>query len=195
MFAKLIKDRSEELLPENTRQCLEKLLHASNRMKLLITDILNYSRLLAYNIVFVRTALNDFISETLEDFDYTIRERLAIIEVGLLPKVDIISGHIRQVFQNLVSNVLKFSKPGIPPKSTITGHRVADKLFDLSGDEFGDYAEIRVRDNGIGFDKQFSANLFNLFQRLHSKDKFEGTVIDLAITKKIIDKQWTHTGI
>ena len=161
-------------------------------MKLLITDILNYSRLSAKNIVFTKTDLNALLNETLEDLEFTIRERSAIIEVGDFPETEVIAGQIRQVFQNLVSNALKFSKPGVVPKVSITGKRVAWKAFDQDETPDGDFLEIRIRDNGIGFDNQFSANLFNLFQRLHSKDKFEGTGIGLAITKKIIDK---HNGI
>jgi len=192
MFAKLIIDKSEDSLPENTRHYLDKILNSSRRMKLLITDILNYSRLSAKNIVFTKTDLNALLNETLEDLEFTIRERSAIIEVGDFPETEVIAGQIRQVFQNLVSNALKFSKPGVVPKVSITGKRVAWKAFDQDETPDGDFLEIRIRDNGIGFDNQFSANLFNLFQRLHSKDKFEGTGIGLAITKKIIDK---HNGI
>ncbi|HSB91929.1 MAG TPA: ATP-binding protein, partial [Flavitalea sp.] len=126
------------------------------------------------------------------DLEYTIRERSAIIEVGKFPEIEVIAGQIRQVFQNLVSNALKFSKTDVAPVISITGKRVATKAFDLEETTDGDYLEIRVRDNGIGFDNKFSANLFNLFQRLHSKDKFEGTGIGLAITKKIVDK---HGGL
>jgi two-component system, chemotaxis family, CheB/CheR fusion protein len=170
----------------------EKILSSSSRMKLLITDILNYSRLYAQNIVFTKTDLKQLVNETLEDFKFTIRERSAVIEIGDQPEIDMIAGQIRQVFQNLVSNALKFLKPGVIPKVSITSQRVDWKAFDQEEQRDGDFVEIRIRDNGIGFDNQFSANLFNLFQRLHSKDKFEGTGIGLAITKKIIDK---HNGL
>lgn len=192
MFAKMIKDRSSEKLPDNTLQYLEKILHSSSRMKLLITDILNYSRLSASTIRYVRTDLDQLVRETLDDFEYSIREKSARIDIGPLPVIEVIPGQLRQVFHNLFSNALKFSRQNLAPHIVIDCKRVAELNFDLPANNDGKYFEFTFRDNGIGFDNQFANNLFNLFQRLHSKDKYEGTGIGLAITKKIVDK---HNGI
>lgn len=192
MFTGIIRDRFIGELSETPRQYLEKIMASSSRMKVLITDILSYSRLSASDSSFEPTSLRLIIDETLDDFEIVIRERNAIIDIGPLPIIEVIPGQIRQVFQNLLSNALKFVRPGIRPQVTIRAQRVAHKSFDGPGQEDGPWCRISVQDNGIGFDEQFSGHIFNLFHRLHSKDKYEGSGIGLAIAKKIIDK---HGGL
>jgi two-component system CheB/CheR fusion protein len=99
---------------------------------------------------------------------------------------------MRQVFQNLLSNALKFSRPGVQLRINLKGERVAKKLIDAPETPNGKYLRISISDNGIGFDEQYKEKIFTIFQRLHSKEKYEGTGIGLAITKKIIDK---HNGL
>jgi two-component system, chemotaxis family, CheB/CheR fusion protein len=109
-----------------------------------------------------------------------------------LPEVEVIPGQMRQVFQNLLSNALKFGKPGVNPIITVHGQRVRELSFSAPEDQEGAYCKVLFTDNGIGFEAEFIDTIFQLFQRLHSKDKYEGTGIGLAITKKIIEK---HNGI
>ncbi|RYG52158.1 MAG: hybrid sensor histidine kinase/response regulator, partial [Chitinophagaceae bacterium] len=116
----------------------------------------------------------------------------AKIIVDDLPTLPVIPGQMRQVFQNLISNSLKFSKNSEAPLIRISSRPLAKRSFMSMVQEDGPYYSITVSDNGIGFDPQFSSSIFNLFHRLHSKDKFEGTGIGLAITKKIIEK---HNGL
>ncbi|HZY79449.1 MAG TPA: ATP-binding protein, partial [Cyclobacteriaceae bacterium] len=103
-----------------------------------------------------------------------------------------IPGQIRQVFQNIVGNALKFSKPGVQPIITIMASRVDKLSMNAAPHPNGDYCCISIKDNGIGFDQRFSENIFLLFHRLHSKDAYEGTGIGLAIAKKIVEK---HHGL
>jgi signal transduction histidine kinase len=99
---------------------------------------------------------------------------------------------MRQVFQNLISNALKFSKEGVPPVIEIRSKRLASKSFTSEEQLTGPFCLLTITDNGIGFDEKYATIIFSLFQRLHAKDSFEGTGIGLAITKKIIEK---HHGL
>jgi two-component system CheB/CheR fusion protein len=195
MFSKMIRETIEENSNGHGADMtlyVDKIIHSSDRMRSLITDVLNYSRLSDNNTSFEMTDLNEVLKGTLEDFELTIREKKAVIDVGQLPTIPVIPGQIRQVFQNLISNALKFCKKNEPPHIVITSKSLAKRSFMSMTQPNGPYCSISISDNGIGFDPQFSSNIFNLFQRLHSKDKFEGTGIGLAITKKIIEK---HNGL
>ncbi len=155
-----------------------KIAASSQRMKALIADILAYSRLAQDGLEAEPVSLKELLAEIVDDFEIVIREKGAVIEIGELPMVRANRSQMRQVFQNLLSNALKFSRPGVPPHISIS-----------SAQERG-AAEcvITVSDNGIGFDAQYSERIFALFQRLNTKDQYEGSGIGLAITKKIIDK-------
>ncbi|MET0242895.1 MAG: CheR family methyltransferase [Flavitalea sp.] len=191
MFSKLITDKYDSELNDSAKNYLSKIIHASARMKLLITDVLNYSKLSASDNNHESTDLNKLVGDTLEDFEIMIREKGAEVNVGQLPVLDVIPGQLRQVFQNLISNALKFSRPELKPRIDIHAELVSTNRFDATATPDGSYCRIVVEDNGIGFDEQFSKEIFNLFKRLHSKDSFEGTGIGLAITQKIIEK---HNG-
>ena len=161
-------------------------------MKTLIIDILNYSRL-SENITKVNAVdLNVLIRELLEDFELMIRDKNANIQVNKLPNIEVNRGQIRQVFQNIISNALKFQRPGVDPMITINSKLVQSLSFDSQEDPNGDYCLISIKDNGIGFNEKFATDIFALFERLNPKDKYEGTGIGLAIAKKIVEK---HNGI
>ncbi len=192
MFAKLIQEESETRSDGNLLHYVNKIISCSNRMRSLITDVLNYSRLSANENNYEQVDLSLLLREIIDDFELVIREKAAKIVVGDLPVIEAIPGLVRQVFQNLISNALKFSKPGVPPVVTIGAQSLAKRSFMSMPMQDGPYTSITIKDNGIGFDPQFSVNIFNIFQRLHSKDKYEGTGIGLAITKKIVEK---HNGI
>ena len=109
-----------------------------------------------------------------------------------MPEAEIINAQMRQVFQNIISNSLKFHRPGISPLVKINAVRVSELSFVDSFDANGEYCRITIEDNGIGFNNQFAEKIFIIFQRLHAWDKYDGTGIGLAITKKIIER---HNGI
>lgn len=160
-------------------------------MHSLIRDILNYSRLSANDNQYEHTDLNLLVTELLDDFEIMIKEKNAVIMVEDLPCIQANSGQLRQVFQNLISNALKFSKKDTCPfitikaKSTLHGNDVIESKKEA------DYCYISIEDNGIGFDEKYTNNIFTLFKRLNNKDHYEGTGIGLSITKKIIEK---HNG-
>jgi two-component system, chemotaxis family, CheB/CheR fusion protein len=191
LYANLINDRHSAQL-DGAAGYLQKILQSSARMKSIINNIMSYSKLSAENVTFEPTNLNEMINEILEDLEIAITEKKAVVHVGEFPMVETIAGQIRQVFQNIIGNALKFSKPNETPTVSITGVSVDRLSFDAKSDPKGNYICINIQDNGIGFDDRFAQNIFLLFQRLHSKDAYEGTGIGLAIAKKIIEK---HHGI
>jgi signal transduction histidine kinase len=121
-----------------------------------------------------------------------IQEKNARINIGQLPGIEVNKGQIRQVFQNILSNALKFSKADKTPEITINSKRLGEKSFESVEKSNGDFCLISIEDNGIGFDEKYVKNIFALFERLNSKDKYEGTGIGLSIAKKIIEK---HNGL
>ena len=191
IFSNLMRERQSELSPE-LKKYLEKIVDSSSRMKTLIINILSYSRLSAKDHQKELIDLNELLKELKDDFELMIQEKGAEIIIGELPSLDVNKGQMRQVFQNIISNALKFSKTDKTPVISINAKRISQKSFDSNEESNGDFCLITIRDNGIGFDEKYVSNIFALFERLNSKDKYEGTGIGLAIAKKIIDK---HNGL
>lgn len=189
-FNHLIKDK---FLTGNieAESYLNRSISSSKRMSSLISDLLDYSRL-SISANFQQTNLNELISEILSDFEENILEKRAVIHIDPLPVVETISSQIRQVFQNLISNALKFSKPDVAPVISITGEIIQYKDEDAPASPTGDFCRITISDNGIGFDEKFLDRIFVIFQRLNNQNSYEGTGIGLAIAKKIMDK---HNGL
>ena len=191
IFSNLIKEKKGEL-PESSVKYLQKIIDSSARMKTLIIDILNYSKLSAGNHYMECVDLNVVLNELQEDFELIIAEKKAQLIFAQLPCIEVNKGQIRQVFQNIISNALKFSKTAVSPVIEISSKRIREKSFNSEEQEDGAFCLIKISDNGIGFDDHYVQNIFSLFERLHSKDKYEGTGIGLAIAKKIVEK---HNGL
>ncbi|MEN2284092.1 CHASE3 domain-containing protein [Algoriphagus sp. SE2] len=190
-FSDLLVDQYSEKLDEEGDLYLNRITAAANRMRRLITDLLEYSR--AGRISEEETGeidLQQVIDTVLEDLEIAILEKKAIIEVEEFPKVIGKETEYRMVFQNLISNALKFSKPGETPeikiKCSLADKKEIDEHTQLDGNS--KYYKITVEDNGVGFEKDYSEKIFAIFQRLHGRDAFEGTGIGLSISKKIIEK-------
>jgi two-component system, chemotaxis family, CheB/CheR fusion protein len=190
MFANLLNDK---YLASNAAAAdyMQRIITSSARMTRLINDLLDFTRL-SVNSAFDQTDLNLVVEEVLSDLEIAIKERKAVIEVSSLPLAEVIPGQMRQVFQNLISNALKFSKKGEFPVIRITADKVDRCDTDAAPSPEGSFIRIVISDNGIGFDNQYAEKIFTIFQRLHSKEKYEGTGIGLAITKKIIER---HNGV
>ncbi|KAA0993652.1 hybrid sensor histidine kinase/response regulator [Dyadobacter aurulentus] len=189
-FSHLLKDK---YLSDNTEATsyLNRSINSSARMSRLISDLLDYSRL-SVKAFFQPTDLNMLISELLLDFDEVIAEKNAMVQVDKLPVVDTIPSQIRQVFQNLISNALKFSKKDVTPVIRIKADLIAGKDVSAEPSADGVFCRITIADNGIGFDEKFLDRIFVIFQRLNNLSSYEGTGIGLAIAKKIMDK---HNGL
>ncbi|MEZ0128933.1 response regulator [Flavobacterium sp. LBUM151] len=164
---------------------------AAERMQTLITDLLAYSRL-SSKVKPEKTDLNIVLQEVLSDFDYLIERKNAVIKTTELPTIDSIPSQLRQVFQNLIGNALKFSGNVEIPHIEITSELIKTKDFDGEVAPDGKFCRITVTDNGIGFDEIYLDRIFIIFQSLNDRQTYEGTGIGLAIAKKIVDK---HNGL
>jgi two-component system CheB/CheR fusion protein len=191
MFGNMLKERYNDNMEEKAMDYLNRIINSSSRMTSLINDLLKFSRLSQVNY-FEQVNLNVIIKEILSDLEILIQEKNAIVTVSRLPVIEAVPGQLRQVFQNLLSNAFKFSRKDIQPMINISATRIKYKRFDSPADLNGPYLCITISDNGIGFDEKYLDKIFVLFQRLHTKDKFEGTGIGLAVTRKIVDK---HNGL
>ena len=181
----------EKFLRDNAEAVsyLDRSIRSSARMSALISDLLAYSQL-SVPEAFQPTDLNALVDELMLDFDELISLSGAVIAFGKLPTLDTIPARIRQVFQNLISNALKFAKPDVPAAVRISAELIDSKDIDGNPSSTGAYCRIVVQDNGIGFDEKFLSRIFVIFQRLHSPGSYEGTGIGLAIAKKNIDRHY-----
>ncbi|TXE13568.1 sensor histidine kinase [Algoriphagus aquimarinus] len=190
-FSDLLKEQYDGKLEGEGDLYLSRITAAAVRMRRLITDLLEYSRAGRIENEKVKSVkLSKVIAEMLEDFEIAIQDKSAKIAVGKLPKVIGSETEYRQVFQNLISNSLKFSKPSVNPEISITSEQASEELINSypNLDSSANYYLIKVSDNGIGFEKTHVDRIFSIFQRLHGKKEYEGTGIGLSITKKIIEK-------
>jgi signal transduction histidine kinase/FixJ family two-component response regulator len=188
-FGNLIKDRAN--FDDTIATYLNKILRSSERMSNLIGDLLNFTRLSAADI-FEISDLNGIIDEILNDLELTILEKKATINVERIPRLEVVPGLMHQLFLNILSNALKFSKPGIPPVIDIQAELINDPGVDSPASSSGSFCRISIADNGIGFDELYRDKIFTIFQRLNAQVEYEGTGIGLAIAKKIVDK---HNGL
>ncbi|RYY40435.1 MAG: chemotaxis protein [Chitinophagaceae bacterium] len=191
IFSNIIRDRYLAGAEEGATDYITRIINSSARMTKLINDLLAYSRL-SVNHFFEPVDLNVLIGEVLSDLELFIEEQGAQVDVGKLPELEAVPGQLRQVLQNIVSNALKFTRPGVAPHIRIFSEQIGQLEFDAPADPAGNYCRLTLSDNGIGFDDQYANKIFTIFQRLHSREKYEGTGIGLAITKKIVDR---HNGI
>ncbi|MEI6950681.1 ATP-binding protein [Paraflavisolibacter sp. H34] len=190
-FTDLVLSR-EESLTEKGRLTLQKAHHCAVQARRMIDDIMAYSTLKQWEDR-TETALADVVREVLEVLESTIEEKQAKIVFDELPEIKVVPAQFRQLFQNLVSNALKFSRPQVPPRIFIThswlgpeeGKRHALPTADR-------YLQLQVQDNGIGFSPGAAEKIFGLFTRLHGKGEYEGSGLGLAIAKRIMDN---HCGI
>jgi hypothetical protein len=156
-------------------------------MQKLINDLLIFSRPADSLDSFVEVDLNELIGEVLSDMEVEIDKHGVKVRVDVLPKVWGIPSQIRQLFQNLISNGIKFRKEGQCPEITIYNEVKSTPLLD----RFNLSHRIVVQDNGIGFDEKYVDEIFVVFKRLHSYHEYEGTGVGLSICKKIAER---HNG-
>lgn len=193
-FSNMIIDKEFENLSENGRDKFKRMQNAAQRMQTLINDLLAYSRTNSQEVLLTKTNLNDIIDDVKEDLKEEIQLKAAIIEAEKIHcDVEVIPFQFHQLIYNLVSNSLKFSRADVIPKIIIKCEiNKGSKMKNNQLDSKRDYCHITFSDNGIGFDQQYSEKIFEVFQRLHGKETYQGTGIGLAIVKKIIDN---HKGV
>jgi len=192
-FAGIILEKENQNLSDNGKNYFRFMQQSAERMRQLIQDLLAFSRISTAEREFENIDLNIIIEEVKKEFKEEITEKHAVIEVKEICEVHIIPFQFRQLMYNLIGNALKFSNPQTPPHIKIGSRNIKYEKLKIEGlSPQKEYCHISIADNGIGFEKEFSTKIFEVFQKLHAKDEYTGTGIGLAIVKKIVDN---HNGI
>lgn len=173
-FVELIRKQYYGKLDATANKYIDYIIQASDRMKTLIKDLLDYSRI-GREKKFEQVDCNIVLEEVLADLAKVIKENKAAIRSGPLPVVTGFSTELKLLFQNLISNSIKFQKPGIAPE------------IDIAAQKENGHWHFSFSDNGIGIDKQYQQRIFIIFQRLHNRSVYEGSGIGLAHCKKIVE--------
>jgi light-regulated signal transduction histidine kinase (bacteriophytochrome) len=176
-------------LDEQGADYIERMQNASTRMSGLIDDLLSFSRITTKAKPFLPVSLNKVAEEVLEDLEVAIEESAADIRVGELPEIAADQFQMKQLFQNLLGNALKFRRPDVRPEISITAELVAAEA--AATETSPQHVVLRFTDNGIGFDEAFLDRVFLPFQRLHGRSEYGGTGIGLAICRRIAER---HNG-
>jgi PAS domain S-box-containing protein len=189
-FGDRLLRKSREALDAQGRDYLDRMLGSATRMRTLINDLLAFSRVATQNRPFVPVDLNEILAGVLEDLEDRLAQSQGRVDSTPLPTVNADPVQFRQLFQNLIGNALKFAKPAEPPHVVITATPMADVPASAEPPPLPGRTGWRLTfaDNGIGFEQQHENRIFELFQRLHGRQEYEGTGIGLAICRKIVDR-------
>ncbi|CAN5254306.1 PAS domain S-box protein [soil metagenome] len=192
-FASLIAEKENDNLSTNGKDLFQRMQASAKRMQSLIEDLLAYSRTKSLKTNFEKVDLSSVVAIVVSDLKEEIQQKNALIEVNNTCEVNIIPFQFQQLFYNLISNSLKFSNPEKRLHITITTEQSQGSKSDNNELIHGkNYCHIIVADNGIGFEPQYNEKIFELFQRLHGRNEYNGTGIGLAIVKKIVEN---HHGV
>lgn len=189
-FGDRLSTRFGGVLDDLGQDYLHRMMSSAGRMRRLIDDLLSFSRVTSKGLPFVRVELNSVIADVLSDLEERISQSRASVDIGELPTIEADRSQMRQLFQNLIGNALKFQKPGEKPVIRVRGELMQNEnsaapLLSRT------VCRLTVEDNGIGFDIKYLERIFEVFQRLHGREEYEGTGVGLAICRKIVER---HSG-
>ena len=191
-FISRLEARDYQNLTETGQQYFERIKVAAGRMRLLIKDLLQFSRTNKSEKVFEMADLNEILEAAKHEIAESISDKSAIIKSEHLPTLKVIPFQIQQMFINLLGNSIKYSKANVPPEIHIDYRKISlQQIGQLVLPAKKDFHKFTFSDNGIGFSEEYSQRIFELFSRLHNKDEIAGTGIGLAICKKIVEN---HKG-
>lgn len=186
-FGDRLRTRFRHELPETGQEYIDRMYSSASRMRRLIDDLLNYSRVTTQALPFRLVALDTLVQEVISDLDELITQSQATINCCVLPTLEADPTQMRQLFQNLVVNAIKFHRPEVGPVIDIIGEPV-DVRLPGTNHAMVAASRISIRDNGIGFDEKYLGRIFQVFQRLHGRNEFEGSGVGLAICRKIVER-------
>jgi signal transduction histidine kinase len=187
-FGERLELKTKEMLNEEQHLYLDRILNSTRRMQEMINNLLEFSRVSSALKLYASTDLNEIMRSTLSDLEVTIQQKNAVVEVGELPVIEAVPAQMSQLFLNLISNSLKFTRPGVQPVVSINSfvvdpEEVAIRKFPPDRE----YVKVVCKDNGIGFDNNNAEKIFTIFQRLRGRSEFEGAGIGLAVCKKVVE--------
>jgi signal transduction histidine kinase len=192
MFGDRLRSRVGDDLSGGAKEDLDRMQSAAERMQRLINDLLEFSRVTHRGDRFETVDLSVVAAEVVADLEARILELDARVDVGELPVVQADRTQMRQLFQNLIGNGLKFHRDGVAPVVTVTAKMIPALRPRFSAEAVAsDRFVLTVEDNGIGFDQQYGERIFGAFERLHARSAYDGTGIGLSIARKIV---WRHGG-
>lgn len=190
-FTDFVLESERDFLSDKATSNLQKVKDSARRMQSMITDILTYSSMEGRDKA--DTDLQTVFQETIDVLDETIKDKKASITSDQLPTIRADAAQMRQLFQNLFSNALKFSKPDVAPRITVHHTIKHGKELNIPGlSASTPYLQLHVVDNGIGFEEEYAEKIFGLFHRLHSKSTYEGSGLGLSIARRIVEN---HRGL
>lgn len=175
-FTDLLYPEVEDHLDEDSRQYFSIIKNAAIRMRILIQDLLNYSRSRQRELEKEKVDLRGLVKGSLQELGEIIESKQAVIHIGNMPELEVSSNLMQQVFTNIIGNGIKYMEQGKSPE------------IHIESQEQSDHWLISIRDNGIGIRDEFLEDVFEIFRRLHSRSEFEGTGIGLAICKKVVER-------
>jgi signal transduction histidine kinase/CHASE3 domain sensor protein len=190
-FISRLVDKDFNNISESGQQYIARIQSSASRMRVLIDDLLQFSRTNKAEKVFEVTDLNELLDSAKLELGQIIEDKNATIENNELPSLNIIPFQIEQLFINLISNSLKYSRENVAPQIKINSSLIVAKEEELLPKTKDKYYKISIEDNGIGFEQEYANKIFILFNRLHNRNQYDGTGIGLAICKKIVEN---HKG-
>lgn len=186
-FSRRIDELDQQVLTAASRDYFSRIIHATSRMQNLIDAFLSYSQTSHLPAEFENTDFNQVVSEVEMDFSETIEQKNITFTLSPLPVLMAIPLQINQLFTNLIGNAIKYTRAGTKPVIHVFAEMMAGRDLPFEdADPSSTYWKISIQDNGIGFDQVYEKQIFELFQRLHSRQDYAGTGIGLAICKKIM---------
>ncbi|WP_159439006.1 ATP-binding protein [Maribacter ulvicola] len=193
MFISRIEDEGEESMPDGIQKYFAKIKSGTFRMRELIQNLLSYSRIDKLNTKFEDVSLGEALGKVEEELSQLIKDTNTVISYENLPIILGIPFKIEQLCTNLISNSIKYRKSGVAPQISVTSKKLRSaQIAENFSKNAAYYYQISFIDNGIGFEPEFATNIFEVFQRLHSKTEYSGTGIGLSICKKIVEKHNGH---
>jgi signal transduction histidine kinase len=192
-FSERLTTKYKDVLKDEGQLYLNRIVAATDNMRLLIDNLLDFSRISRTGEAFEVTDLDNVLHKVLSDLEVPIEEKQATVTTGKLPVIEAQGPQMKQLFTNIISNALKFRKPSVSPVIKITSEPVLAEEGIRHGLRIQNrYHKIQFADNGIGFEQEYADRIFQIFQRLHGKAEYPGSGIGLAICKKIVEY---HNGL
>ena len=186
VFGERLKEKCGEKVDAEAGDYLERMQKAAARMQTLINDLLSFSRVTTKAKPFEPVDLAKVADDVVNDLEGRIEQVKGRVEVGSLPVIEAEALQMRQLLQNLIGNALKFRRPEVPPVVKVEAQIMANPSPAAGEEVTKKVCRLTVSDNGIGFDEKYLDRIFNVFQRLHSRNEYEGTGMGLAIARKIV---------